>query len=151
MATERRATPRPPRLSRRDFLGLASAAIGLRVPRAWAAPEAGAALSPFEREHVPVLQVPAATRNGAKVPIVVTMAHPMSSDHYVTSIQVANNWDPVPLKGTFHLTPANGRVYLAFQARMHHGASQVSVVAECNQHGPSYARRPITIPEEAGG
>ena len=107
-------------LSRREFLGLTSAAVGLWMPRAWAASAAGDALSPFEREHVPALQVPAATRNGAKVPIVVTMAHPISSDHYVTSIQVANNWDPVPLKGTFHLTPANGRVYLAFQARMHH-------------------------------
>jgi len=130
---------------------LTSAAVGLWMPRAWAASAAGDALSPLEREHVPALQVPAATRNGAKVPIVVTMTHPMSSDHYVTSIQVANNWDPVPLKGTFHLTPSNGRVYLAFQARMHHGASEVSVAAECNLHGRWYARRPITIPEEGGG
>lgn len=130
---------------------MAPAAVGLWLPPAWAAPAGVDELSPFEREHLPMLQVPAATRNGAKVPIVVTMAHPMSSDHYITSIQVANNWDPVPVKGTFHLTPANGRIYLAFQARMHHGASEVSVAAECNRHGRRYARRSITIPEEGGG
>src|SRR6266545_2675594 len=145
MTTWQHVASRPSGLSRREFLGLASAAVGVWIPRAWAAPTGSDAvpLSALEREHVPLLQLPAVTKNGAKVPVVVTIAHPMSLDHYITSIQVANNWDPVPLKGTFHLTPANGRVYLAFQARMHHGASEVSVAAECNRHGRWYTRRPI--------
>ncbi len=144
---------RPPGLSRRDFLGLTSGVVGLWIPRAWAAPPAhdSPLPSPFEREHLPLLQLPAVAKNGAKVPIVVEMAHPMSPDHYIASVQVVNRRDPIPLKGTFHFTPANGRVYLAFQARMHHGASEVSVTAECNRHGKWSTSRPITIPQDAGG
>ncbi len=145
-------------LSRRSFLGLAPAAVGLWVPRAWAAASAGrrvagdpSRLSPLEREHLPVLRVPSFTRNGAKVPIVVEMGHPMRPDHRVTSVHVANDGDPIPSKGTFHFTPANGRVYLAFQARMDQGVSEVTATAECNLHGAWSACREIEIPWGAGG
>lgn len=145
-------------LSRRGFLGLASAAVGLWIQPAWAGPrtrrrsadDAGR-LSPLEREHVTVLHLPEMTRNGAKVPIVVEMAHPMTPDHHVSSVQVVNGTDPIPLKGTFHFTPGNGRVYLAFQARMSAGTSEVSVTAECNRHGQSSTTRTIEIPQDAGG
>ncbi len=152
-------TASPPHgLSRRGFLGLASAAVGLWTRRAWAGPPgrhllAGdpALLSPFEREHLPMLQLPAVTTNGAKVPIVVEMTHPMAPDHYITSVHVANERDPIPSKGMFHFTPANGRVFVAFQTRMDRGASEVSVTAECNRHGKWSSRRAIDIPEDAGG
>jgi desulfoferrodoxin (superoxide reductase-like protein) len=98
-----------------------------------------------------VLHVPETTRNGAKVPIVVEMAHPMTLDHHVTSVQVVNGTDPIPLKGTFHFTPGNGRVHLAFQARMSGGTSEVSVTAECNRHGECSTTRTIEIPQDAGG
>ena len=99
-----------------------------------------------------MLRVPEATSNGAKVPIVVEMAQPMTPEHHVTSVRVRNDDDPISSKGTFHFTPANGRVYLAFQARMHEGRSEVT------RHGrvqPATARcpasRPIEIPADAGG
>ncbi len=137
---------------------MASAAVGLWTRRAWAGPPgrhllAGdpALLSPFEREHLPVLQLPVVTTNGAKVPIVVEMTHPMAPDHYIASVHVVNERDPVPSKGMFYFTPANGRVYLAFQARMDRGVSEVSVTAECNRHGKWSSRRAIDIPEDAGG
>jgi sulfur-oxidizing protein SoxY len=156
--TEHEASARA-RISRRGFLGLASAAAGwCVVPRAWAAPAVHVlddrdpgSLSPFEREHLPVLRLPDVTRNGAKVPIVVEMDHPMTPDHHITTVEVVNRRDPVPSKGTFHLTPANGRVYVSFQARVHHGASRVSVTAECNRHGRWSTSRAIVVPDDAGG
>jgi sulfur-oxidizing protein SoxY len=143
-----------PGVSRREFLGLAaSAAVGLWIPRARAAAGTGdpASHSNLAGEPPPVLRMPEVTRNGAKVPIVVEMDHPMAADHYVTTVEVVNRRDPIPSKGTFHFTPANGRVYLAFQARVHHGASEVSAIAECSRHGRWVTRRPISIPEGAGG
>lgn len=150
---------RPLGLTRRSFIALASGAVGLCVRPAWAvgaapgrrhAGDAGSR-SALEREHVPVLRVPSFTRNGAKVPIVVEMAHPMTPDHHVTRVEVVNEDDPIPSKGTFHFTPANGIVYLAFQARMHGGISDVTATAECNRHGEWSARRRIEIPPDAGG
>ena len=138
----REATPASAGLTRRGFLGLAPAAVGLWLRPAWAEPS---------EDHLPVLRVPAFTRNGPKVPIVIEMAHPMTPEHHITSVHVANESDPISSKGTFHFTPANGRVYLAFQARMHEGSSEVSATAECNRHGSWSTTRPIEIPEGAGG
>jgi sulfur-oxidizing protein SoxY len=146
-------------LSRRRFLGLATTtAAALWIPRAWASASSTAldgrnpeALSPLQRQHLPTLRLPDVTSNGAKVPIVIEMDHPMTPDHHITKVQVVNLRDPVPSKGTFHLTPANGRVYLSFQARMHHGASNVSVTVECNRHGSWSTTRTIVIPDDAGG
>jgi sulfur-oxidizing protein SoxY len=154
----RQSTFRTCGLSRRGFLGLASAAAGVWIREAWAgSPErrllAGdpALLSPLEREHFPSLRLPERTRNGAKVPIIVEMSHPMTPDHYVSSLEVVNDTDPIPSKGLFHFTPANGAVYVAFQARMDDGDSEVTVTTECNRHGRWQVRRRISIPEEAGG
>src|SRR5205085_1362707 len=44
-----------------------------------------------------------------------------------------------------------GVVYVAFQARMDEGDSEVTVTAECNRHGRRATRRSISIPENAGG
>ncbi len=146
---KRAPTSRPGGLSRRGFLALAPAALGLWARPAWG--RRPGSPSPLEREHRPVLHLPETTRNGAKVPIVVEMAHPMTPEHHVTSVQVVNASDPIPLKGTFDFTPGNGRVYLAFQARMHGGTSEVSATAECNRHGEWSSTRTIEIPQDAGG
>lgn len=142
-------------LTRRRFLGLASAAVGLWVRPAFAgaASERGGASGPdaLEREHLPVLRVPRLTANGAKVPIVVELAHPMTPDHLVKSVHVANESDPISSKGTFRFSPSNGAVYLAFQVRMHEGVSEVTATAECNRHGLFSARSTIEIPAGAGG
>lgn len=152
-------TPGPPPLSRRGFLGIATAAVaGLWLPRAAALgadgrvlPSDPASLSPFEREHLPLLRLPALTDNGAKVPILVEMDHPMTPEHHITSVRVTNARDPVPSKGTFEFTPAAGRVYVSFQARLVGGASEVLVTAECNRHGRWSTHRTIVIPDHAGG
>ncbi|OLC32670.1 MAG: hypothetical protein AUH81_15915 [Candidatus Rokubacteria bacterium 13_1_40CM_4_69_5] len=153
--------PRPQPLARRRFLGLVSAAAGLvaaePLSRAWARSELARsgddpdALPPFERLHLPRLRSPAFASNGAKVPVVVEMSHPMDPSHYIASISVMNERDPVPLKGVFHFTPLNGQVYLAFQIRMDQGASEISATAECSRHARWQSTRSITIPEGAGG
>jgi desulfoferrodoxin (superoxide reductase-like protein) len=98
-----------------------------------------------------VLTIPPLTENGGKVPIVVEMTHPMEPDHYVTRIQVVNPGDPVPSKGVFHFTPANGQAYLAFQARMDDGLSEVTATAECSRGGRWSTTRPVTVADGGGG
>ena len=146
------AVPRLTGLSRRGFLRLTPAAVTLFLDgwrgRAWSRSDEP---SPFERLHLPVLRLPVVTNNGAKVPVVVEMAHPMEPDHYITSVHVVNPRDPVPSKGAFYFTPANGQVYLAFQVRMDDGVSDVSVVAECNLHGRWSTTESVNIVEGAGG
>lgn len=153
---------RHPTLPRRRFLGLASAAVGLwaaggvrraggATPSRRLSAEDPNALPPFERLHFPLLHLPVVTTNGAKVPVVVEMVHPMEPGHYIASVHVVNERDPVPSKGVFHFTPANGQVYLAFQARVDQGVSEVSVTAECNLHGQWSSTRSINIPDGAGG
>jgi desulfoferrodoxin (superoxide reductase-like protein) len=75
----------------------------------------------------------------------------MTPAHHVTSVEVVNASDPIPSKGTFRFTPANGAVYVAFQARMNDGVSEVTVTVECNRHGRWATCRRISIPEDAGG
>jgi desulfoferrodoxin (superoxide reductase-like protein) len=157
-----RTNPRARQWSRRAVLGLASAAIGVLAEgvarRGWSASEARRlraddpdVLPPFERQHLPVLRLPVIAGNGAKVPIVVEMAHPMEPGHYIASVEVINGRDPIPSKGVFHLGPANGQMYLSFQARMDHGISEVSVIAECAVHGRWSSARAVNIPQGGGG
>lgn len=105
----------------------------------------------FEQLHLPILKVPSVTRNGAHVPVIVEMPHPMEPDHYIRSIQILNESDPIPSKGIFHLSPNNGQAYLSVQARMHSGTSAVMVIAECTLHGRWAMSQFITISEGGGG
>ena len=115
--------------------------------------ETGAAQAPdvLNELHTPKLILPAMTRNGTHVPVVVKMNHPMEQGHYIRRVQFLNESDPIPSKGIFHPTPANGEIYFAFQARMHSGTSTVLAIAECNLHGTWTARHRIAIPEGEGG
>jgi desulfoferrodoxin (superoxide reductase-like protein) len=108
----------------------------------------GAALKEL---HTPKLILPAMTRNGTHIPIVVKMNHSMEQNHHIRQIQFLNESDPIPSKGIFYPTPANGELYFAFQARMHSGTSTVLAIAECNLHGRWTARHHITIPDGQGG
>jgi sulfur-oxidizing protein SoxY len=151
--------PRSAAVSRREFVGGAAAAAGLLAagvagasePRRFVRGDPPGDLSPFERLHAPLLRLPPATASGARVPIVVEMSHPMTADHHVTQVHVVNERDPVPSKGVFHFTPANGQVYVAFQARLDQGVSEVTATAECIRHGSWTSARSITIPAGAGG
>lgn len=142
--------------SRRVFLRLASTLITLE----WAniafalephTPGNSNQPTPLEQAYPLALKVPPFTRNGANVPIVVEIRHPMEADHYIKSLQILNETDPIPSKGFFHLSPANGRTYLSMQARINSGTSTVLAVAECTRHGRWTTRQSITIPEGDGG
>lgn len=150
-------------MSRRRFLHLASimAAIGFTAQESdRLAADAHASelqqsddpTAPVHAEQsLPILKVPSVTRNGAHVPIVVEMRHPMEPDHYIKSIQILNESDPIPSKGIFYFSPANGRAHLSVQARMHSGTSTVRAIAECTRHGRWATSQLITIPEGGGG
>jgi sulfur-oxidizing protein SoxY len=140
-------------LGRRRFLRVASAAIagGCSLGHVFLA-VAGNGRGPDDRDHAVGLRAPIVAGNGNKVPLVVEMTHPMEPEHYVRSVEVTNARDPIPSKGIFRFTPANGQVYLAFQARMDEGIAEITVTAECSIHGRS-ASGPssITIPDGQGG
>jgi sulfur-oxidizing protein SoxY len=148
---ERDAIVWSPAVSRRGFLGLAGAAAGLMVVepgtrRAWGSEPASE--GGFDR---PLFRVPAATSNGARVPIIVEVVHPMERHHHVGMLEVINPRDPVPLKGRFEFSPENGRAYVAFQARLDEGPSTLVATAECSRHGRSTGTAPVTIAEGGGG
>jgi sulfur-oxidizing protein SoxY len=108
-------------------------------------------LTPFERLHTPVLRLPVVTANGGKVPIAVELSHPMEPDHHITSLRVVNERDPVPSKGAFSFSPANGQAYVAFQVRLDQGVSEVSVTTECNRHGRWTSTASVNVPPGGGG
>jgi desulfoferrodoxin (superoxide reductase-like protein) len=142
------AASRPPVLSRRCVLSFASMAAGLWAAGGVRPAGAGSAL---QRLHTPILRLPVVTANGAKVPITVEVGHPMEPDHYITSLRVVNERDPVPSKGVFSFSAANGQAYVAFQARLDQGVSEVSVTAECNRHGRWSSTASVNVPSGGGG
>lgn len=136
-------------LSRRDFLQrLVLAVSGLTI---WLGPWAHAFggmapprirrakdpehLTSFEQQHVPQLFMLEAAEDGARVPVTVFVDHPMEPDHYINSLEILNYDDPIISKGTFYLTPDNGRAYLSTQVRLDSGNMTIYAVARCNRHG----------------
>jgi desulfoferrodoxin (superoxide reductase-like protein) len=130
------------------FTGLKSRSLLALDPSATGATQVPAG---FKELHTAKLILPAMTRNGNHVPVVVKMNHPMEKNHHIRQIQFLNESDPVPSKGIFHPSPANGELYFAFQARMHSGTSTLKAIAECNLHGRWTAAHQITIPDGQGG
>lgn len=120
--------------------GLGSlAALIVSPPHAWAqgAPD---------REHTPRLEVPILAEDSAAVPIQVSVDHPMEPDHFIRSIEVTLDKDPVPWKGKFNFTPGNGRAWTAFTMRSGTGG-QVRAVAECSRHGRFTGTREVRVAE----
>jgi sulfur-oxidizing protein SoxY len=136
--------------SRRGFIGLAAATAAGLMAEPLTGP-ARAQEAPTDATHRPVLRLPARTSNGARVPIVVDVPHPMEPAHRITALDIVNPRDPVPLKGTFHFSAANGRASVAFQARLDEGPAAVVASAECGRHGRASATAPVTIAPGAGG
>lgn len=151
-------SPRSPGLSRRAFLGVAAAAGGLAIaagPLGVAARRRAAeewdTLPAFDRLHLPQVRLPVVTANGDRVPIAIEMGHPMEPGHHITRVTVVNERDPVPLKGTFELTPGSGLAHVAFQARIDEGVSEVAVTAECSLHGAWTTTATVRVADGAGG
>ena len=92
-------------------------------------------LTGLEKTHIPQVKVPMVAEDGRVVPIEMTLEHPMEKDHYITAVTIIVLEDPIASKGKFLFTPANGRPYLKFQARMAAGTSSVRALIECNKHG----------------
>lgn len=130
--------------NRRDFLvkslagGLAQACL----------PDASWALT--DKTHVPLIDLPLLADDATAVPLQVSVDHPMEPGHFVSSLEVTLETDPVPSKGRFHFTPANGRAWVAFQFRSGIGGV-VKVVGECTRHGRFSGTREVRVVEGGCG
>ena len=111
-----------------------------------ALPRCGSAQSKSDREHRVDLEVPILSEEPASVPIRIGLDHPMEADHHIQSIEVSIERDPVPAKGKFVFTPANGRAWAAYQMRSGTGGL-VKVVAVCSRHGELLASREVRVVE----
>lgn len=94
--------------------------------------------------HEPVLDVPSLAENPAGVPVRVSVDHPMDRDHFIESIEIVLEADPVPRKGTYRFTPANGRARIAFPMRSGTGGLLKGIVT-CNRHGRFVATREVRV------
>lgn len=126
-------------LSRRGVIRIALLATGAVVLR----PAVGSAQS-REREHQLRLELPVLAENPAAVPVRVSVDHPMEPHHFIRSIEIVLDKDPVPHKGTYRFTPANGQAWVAFPMRSGTGGV-VRATAECNQHGRVVASREMRV------
>lgn len=99
----------------------------------------------LEKEHLIEIRLPAIAEDGANVPIVISLNHPMEPDHYIKSLQILNFNDPVVGKGAYHFTPGSGQAYISTQLRMDGGDAEVFVIAECSKHGKWVASKKLKI------
>jgi sulfur-oxidizing protein SoxY len=121
---------REPKATRRRFLGLAgsAAAIGalpvVTVRPVEATPETMANAIRTVVGNAPVqtgkvkLDIPPLVENGNSVPMVVSVASPMTSNDYVKSIHVFNEKNPQPNLGNFFLGPRAGRAQVSTRVRL---------------------------------
>lgn len=100
----------------------------------------------LEGAHRPLIDAPALSEDSNAVPLQVSVDHPMEADHFIRSIEVRLDADPVPHKGTFFFTPANGRAAVAFPMRSGSGGL-LKAVAECSRHGRFTATREFRVGE----
>jgi sulfur-oxidizing protein SoxY len=97
-------------------------------------------------DHRITLDIPLLSEDPTGVPVALSIDHPMEPDHYIRSVEVSLGTDPVPYKGTFQFTPANGRAAVAFKMRSGSGGT-VRVVAECTKHGTFTGTKDIRVAE----
>jgi predicted secreted protein len=97
-----------------------------------------------EGDHRPVVEAPALAEDPSAVPLQVVASHAMEPDHFIRSIDIRLDGDPIPHKGTFVFTPANGRAAVAFSMRSGVGGV-LKVAAECSRHGRFVATREIRV------
>jgi sulfur-oxidizing protein SoxY len=107
-------------------------------------PSAARAQAPAD--HKIALDIPALSEDPTGVPVALSIDHPMEPDHHIASVEISLPGDPVPYKGTFAFTPANGRAAVAFKMRSGTGGV-VRATAVCTKHGPFTATREIRVAE----
>jgi len=139
-------------LSRREMVRLAVLGAGgaawRGLGRGTAAAQGAGRPVPPDAPHRVQIDVPILADDPVSVPLTVSVDHPMEPDHYVRSLEVTLDTDPVPRKGTFRFTPLSGRASVAYQMRSGQGG-ELRVVAECTRHGRFEARQPVRV--AAGG
>lgn len=138
MTIRRKAVTNPGWISRRAFL------VGTGV--ALVRPRPAATQGHGDREHRVEFDLPILSEEPTAVPIRVGVDHPMEPDHFIRSIAVTLDKDPVPYKGTFLFGPANGRAWIAFQMRSGAGGI-VRATAECSRHGRFEGTREVRVVE----
>ena len=118
------------RTTRRQFLGIAGGVtVAGTIPIVTLRPlqATPAALSAAIRNVVGEAQihtgkvkldVPPLVENGNTVPMMVSVASPMTASDYVKSIHVFNEKNPQPNIGNFYLTPSSGRAQVSTRVRL---------------------------------
>ncbi|GMO34736.1 UNVERIFIED_ORG: sulfur-oxidizing protein SoxY [Bradyrhizobium japonicum] len=64
------------------------------------------------------LDIPPLVENGNTVPMMVSVASPMTADDHVKSIHIFNEKNPQPNIGNFYLGPSCGRAQVATRIRL---------------------------------
>ena len=109
-------------------------------------PRSAHAQSTLENEHRPIIDAPTLSEDPGAVPLQISVNHPMEADHFIRSIEIRLDKDPVPYKGKLLFTPANGWAAVAFQMRS--GAGGVlRATAECSRHGRFVSTKEIRVTE----
>lgn len=137
-----------PVIARRGVL-VAFAAAGA----AWMAPQRARGQAPERPQpadpaHRAQIDVPLLADDPVAVPLTVSVDHPMDPDHYVKSVEMVLDSDPVPRKGVFRFTPLSGRASVAYQMRSGQGG-EIQAIVECSRHGRFESRQPVRV--AAGG
>jgi desulfoferrodoxin (superoxide reductase-like protein) len=126
------------------MMNVSRRALLLGAPMALLAPRRLHAQLSVDREHRPVIDTPTLAEDPSAVPLRVSVNHPMEPEHFIRSIEIRLEQDPVPYKGKFLFTPANGQAAVAFSMRS--GAGGVlEVTAECSRHGRFVATKEIRV------
>lgn len=125
--------------TRRDVLEMALLGAGALI----VLPRVGWAQA-ADDQHQPTLHLPILAEDPTAVPVRVSVAHPMEPGHFIRAIDVVLEADPVPHKGTYRFTPANGQAWVSFSMRSGVGGL-VRATAECNQHGRFSAVREVRV------
>ena len=118
----------------------------LGAPLALLAPRRLYAQAPLERDHRVAIDSPALSEDPSAVPLKVSVSHPMEPNHFIRSIEIRLDNDPVPYKGKFFFTPANGQAALAFSMRSGAGGL-LKALAECSRHGRFVSTKEIRVAE----
>ncbi|MBR1090145.1 SoxY-related AACIE arm protein [Bradyrhizobium manausense] len=113
--------------TRRQFLGLAGSVTVIPIVTLRPVDATPAMLNAAIRNVVgeaPIragrikLDIPPLVENGNTVPMMVSVASPMTTEDYVKSIHVFNEKNPQPNVGNFYLNPASGRAQITTRIRL---------------------------------
>jgi predicted secreted protein len=101
-------------------------------------------------DHRVELELPRLSEDPAAIPVQVWVDHPMDPEHFIRTVSLRVDQDPIPAKGTLRFTPLSGRAWAAFPIRSGTGGALV-VTAECTRHGRFSASRAFRVSDGGCG